>query len=194
MCDGIVIDAHMIPAIRDELVRHSGSLYELICWVIENCGIARTPQIENHWRSKFSANRDHVFWKWYMNQVLNKAIHNIPPKNLSSSVKKKIRDDYGLSDPTVMEYIKCAYATNEPRYILAEDMYFYDPRERRAASATQIEIKESRQGRLCKYLEEQLHIRVGTPADCKSHFSIDQSPCSDKNEVRIDQRQCSKLP
>jgi len=193
MCDGIVIDAHMVPAIRDALALGSGSLYDLICWVIENCGIARTPQIEAHWKTKCS-DRDQFFWSWYSQQVLDRSIHDITPKNLGSSVNRKIRNDYGLSDPFVLGCIKCAHSTSEPRYILAEDIYFHDPKAKDFPTTVQIKIKESRNGCLCRYLEDQLGIQVGARADCKSHFSIDQGPCPNKNKIRIGQNQCPKLP
>jgi hypothetical protein len=192
MCNGVVIDAHMMPAIRDELVRGSGQLCNLINWFLQNCGIARTSQIEIHWRTKIS-DKDPFFWHWYAQQILNRSIHDIKPKNLGRDVKKRLRIKYGLpKDPYLTAYLECAYATNEPRYILAEDMDFHDPKARNQATKTQIMIRESRTGALCQYLETQLKIRVGTTQDCRLHFSSFQGSCPSRgNTNRV---QCSKVP
>jgi len=192
MCDGIVVDAHMIRKIRDELVRSSGPLYELICWVIINCGIAVTPQIEAHWKTKCS-DRDPFFWEWYTQQVLNKSVHDITLQRLEVHITRRIHRDYGLpKDPFVIGYIECANSTSEPRYIFAEDMYFHDPKAKGLPTKTQVTIRETRSGTLCRYLERQLRIRVGTATDVNSHFSIGQGPCP--NRRTISQSQCPNLP
>jgi hypothetical protein len=191
MCDGIVIDAHMMRVIRDELVQDSGCLYSLICWITENCGIAITPQIEAHWKTKCS-DKNPFFWDWYTKQLLNKSIRYITPKTLNQHVLKKIRDKYGLpKDPFVIGYMECACATSEPRYILAEEMDFHDPKAKSLPTKTQLKIRESRSGRLCRYLEKQLGIRVGTPTDAESHFAIGQGPCA--NRATVSQTHCPKV-
>lgn len=192
MCDGVVIDAHMVQLIRDELVRGRGCLYSLICWVVENCGIARTPLIEAHWKTKCS-DSDVFFWEWYTQQVLNKSVHDITTKKLNQHVLKKIRNEYGLpKNPFVIGYIECACATSEPRYILAKEMDFHDPKAKSLPTKTQLQIQESRSGRLCRYLERKLRVRVGTPTDAESHFVVNHGPCS--NKATTSQSHCPKIP
>jgi len=192
MCDGIVIDAHMIPAIRYDLVQESGLLYELIQWLIQNCGIATTPQIEAHWKTKCSDN-DPFFWTWYTERILDRSIRINEPNGLENEKIKKIHNEYGLPrDPFVIACISCAHATNSPRYILAEDMDFHDPKSKRLETRTQNKIRENRNGRLCRYLEKELNIRVGTKSDARSHFSIDIGACP--NNVINSRNICPKLP
>jgi len=188
---GVVIDAHTMRAIRNAIVTENGVLYDLICWIINNCGLATTKYIEAHWETK--CGQDPVFWKWYKDQVLNKAARDIPIKKLDSNIAKKIRERYCLpKDPFVLQYIKCANSTSGPRYILADDIYLHDPKAGRLPSRTQNEIRERRRGNLCRYLEKYLDIRVGTTADCISYFSIALGPCS--SNIGINPKKCPKIP
>ena len=191
MCDGVVIDGHLVQLIRDELLQARGSLYSFICWVVDNCGIARTPQIEAHWKTKCSEN-DVFFWEWYTQQVLRKSVHDITTKKLNQHVLKKIHKDYGLPrNPFVIRYIECACSTNAPRYILAKDLDFYDPKGKSLPTKTQIEIQERRSAPLCRYLEKELRVRVGTPTDAESHFGIYDGSCTSK--ATTSQSHCPKV-
>jgi len=133
MCDGIVIDGHIMMQIRDELVLKSGKLFDLISWILNNCGIAITPYIKTHWQSL--CGRDQYFGEWYTNEYhVKRAIHDIPDPHLKHSTWQYIRKSFSLpDDPFVRSCIQCANTTSEPRYILAEDMFFYEPKAKRSA-------------------------------------------------------------
>src|SRR4030066_2064738 len=105
---GIVIDAHLMPEMRNELARNSGPLFQLMDWFLQNCGIAITPKIEEHWRSKIR-DTDPFFWSWYYEQIEGKTIRGVPPKDLGSNVKRKLRVGYCMpKDPYVKGYLECA--------------------------------------------------------------------------------------
>lgn len=176
MCDGIVVDGHIMSEARDELVLKSGILYDIVTWIINNCGIAMTPYIKTHWQSL--CGRDQYFWEWYTNQVYTKHIHPIPDDHLEHKKWQYIRKSFSLpSDPFIRAYIDCAYNTSEPRYILAEDIFFYEPKAKRSTTRTQEIIKLKRSGTLCRHLQKELSIRVETPTDCESHFSTNIPAC-----------------
>jgi hypothetical protein len=188
---GIVIDAHLMSGMRDELARSSGQLFGLINWFLQNCGIAMTPIIEAHWKSKIR-DTDPVFWSWYYTQIEGKTIRSVEPKDLGTNVKKKLRVEYCVpKDPYVKGYLECAHATNGPRYIITEDIYLYDPKAGSKATKTQAKIKQNRDGVLCRYLETQLKIRIGPIADCISHFCVHEAVCS--NKVAENNCQCHKV-
>jgi hypothetical protein len=193
MCDGIVIDAHIIRSARDEIVLSSGPLYELICWITQNCGIAITQYIEKHWKNHCGDRTPSIFWEWYTDQAKIGSIKIIKPKQLDINILNKIRKKYGLpKDPFVIAYIECADATSEPRYILSEDMDLHAPKAKSVSPKTQASIREGRTGPLCCYLERRLCVRVGTVADCKSHFSTDQGQCH--RGVTTVQGKCPHMP
>lgn len=173
--------------VRDEIVREEGTLYELICWITNNCGIATSDLLETHWRNKFKDGD--FFWTWYGSQIINKAVHPIKRvTDLDPSIKRKIRVDFKLPDDTfVMGCIKCAHTTQAPKYILADDIYFYEPSAKGTTVSNQQRIMENRTGQLCRYLERAIHIRVGTAGDCASHFSMATGNCSAKPITSVNQ-------
>lgn len=179
--------------IRDELVLEQGSLYELIYWIIQNCGIAISPLIEKHWKTKCSE-KDQFFWTWYGVQITNHAVHPIKKiTNIAPDIKKKIHNDYKLPfDPFVIECIKCACSTSAPRYILADDIYFYEPTAKRLAVKNQQDIMNKRSGKLGRYIEKTLNIRIGTAEDFKAHFAMATGNCPIKNAAMVSP--CPHLP
>lgn len=188
MCDGLIIEGHLIPEIRHDLANENGRYYDILCWVSQNCGIASNAHIEEHWR-KHSREGD-IFWQWYTQEYVAGNVHDIPRKRLDNRIIKRIHHDYRLpKNPFVLRYIMCANVTREPKYILANDMDFHQPTAKRQATVTQNHIRTSRKGALCRFLEKELCIRVGTADDCKTHFSIDHGICSDKSS----QIQCSRV-
>jgi len=178
MYQGIFIDAHLLGDISDAIASESGPLYDMICWILDNCGIAITPLIQTHWEEKISDNERH-FWEWYyLEYHVNRRIHEIPLIRLDAQLMNKVKINCHLpNDIYVKGYIKGANSTKAPRYILAEDMDFYDPRYKQAESRTKNKIIASRSGKLCEFLERTLHIRVGSLDDCNNYFSTSTGPC-----------------
>lgn len=179
MCDGIIIEGHILLEIRHDLANESGILYEILCWVSNNCGIAMTPHIEADWQNRLK--EGDVFLEWYREQIESKRVHIIPLKSLNSHIVSKIHNYYRLPRQTfILHYIRCAHSTDEPKYILANEMDLHQPTAKSLAPKTQNDIRNNRSGLLCRFLQEKLHIRVGNPDDFKRHFSIDCDICTDK--------------
>jgi len=192
MCDGVVIEGHIVERMRDELVRESGTVYDLVNWMTHNCGIAMTPKVEVHWRMHCS-DRDQFFWSWYTEQVEKRSIRPISPRRLDNKVSRKIHNDFGLPRNTlVRRYIECANGTNDPRYILAEEMDLHAPQAKRLPTRTQVQIREMRSGILCRYLERALRIRVGSLSDCIVYFSTDSGNCA--SSTSSNGKSCPRLP
>jgi hypothetical protein len=180
MSDGIVIDAHVIKDLTSQLVGRNGVIYSLISWITGNCGIAMSDSIKTHWeRHCGSRAKNLLFWEWYFDELNNKhTIHPIPVEHWSGTTWKTLAAKYGIpSDPFVRAYIECADSTSEPRYILSDDMSLHDPVAKTAATDTQQDIREKRTGSLCRHLERNLSIILGTPNHCKEYFEIDQGAC-----------------
>jgi len=180
MCDGIVIDAHVIKHLTPELIHGHGAIYSLISWITSNCGIATSDLIKTHWEQHCgSRERNTHFWEWYWDELHNKrTIHPIPIKRFSGKDWRTLAARYRIPhDIFVRAVIECANSTSEPRYILADDMLLHDPVAKTADPKTQLKIKEGRTGALCQHLERQFLIILGTPNHCKKHFQIAQGVC-----------------
>ena len=178
MNQGILIDAHLLEEISDALANESGSLYDLIYWILDNCGIAITPLIQSHWEEKISDN-NRLFWEWFLLEYnINRRIRAIPLKKFDASSMRKITTDCYLPNRTHAKgYIKGANSTVAPRYILTKHIYFYEPRHKDNDSKTKNSIVASRAGKLCRFLQRTLKIRVGSPYDCINYFSTSYGPC-----------------
>jgi hypothetical protein len=191
---GVVIDGHTIRAFNGELVKRNGIIYSIVSWITTNCGIAITDYIKAHWEQQCGTRaKNPLFWEWYFDQLYNKeAIHFVEVTRLQSNAWRAIRATYGSpNDPFVRSAIECANSTISPRYILAEDMDFHDPKAKRLPTPTQVEIKERGIGRLRLYLRDNLKILVGTLSNCRAHFSIDNGACPNKPTDCSKQCPCS---
>lgn len=73
---------------------------------------------------------------------------------------RPLRIDCGFpSDPFEFTYIEVASSTEE-RYIVSEDMHFYEPSLKKASSKKKRAIMTKRQGCVSKYLLGELDILV----------------------------------
>lgn len=181
MCDGIVIDAHVIRHLTSQLIQGHGIIYSLISWITDNCGIAISDRIKIHWEQHCGAREKNTrFWEWYFDQLHNKrSIHFIPVKRWPGRSWRALRVKYRIPpDLFVRAIIECADSTSEPRYILADDMLLHDPVAKTSDPDTQRDIREKRIGSLCQHLERELSIILGTPTHCKEYFEIEQGACS----------------
>ena len=180
MCDGVVIDAHVIKRLTPELVEEDGPTYRLVRWITGSCGIAISEPIKVHWEQHCGSRERNVrFWEWYFDELHNKrAIHPIPVKRWSGEAWRALSARHKIpKDPFVRAVIECADATSEPRYILADDMLFHEPAAKAASTANQQEIRGKRIGSLCQHLEHELSIVVGTPDHCSDYFEVNQGGC-----------------
>jgi len=86
---------------------------------------------------------------------------------LSSRHKNIIHKKYGMprNDSRDIHFILCANHTII-KYILTNDIHFFDPKMANATSEVIEEIKNNRGGQLCRYLERELGILIGLPNHC----------------------------
>ena len=57
------------------------------------------------------------------------------------------------------------------KYILTNDVDFFDPELKNATSNVKNNAKINRNGKLCMFLFKELKIRVGTPYHCANDFN-----------------------
>jgi hypothetical protein len=195
MCEGIVIEGHLLREMSPQVALMNGPLYDLLEWAVANCGIAMTDYIENHWETHCSPNKqaNEAFWAWVTDQLKVNAMRHVDGAGVSAGDWRRIRVGFHApSDPYVRAYIECAASVQAPRYLLAEDMDLHEPRARSLPTATQVQIRERRRGTLCQHLERALRVRVGTRADCSLWFEVDSGLCAHKASGNT--APCPRLP
>lgn len=184
MCDGIVIDAHVMRNFNSELIDKNGTIYSLVFWITNNCGIAICDSILTHWEQHCGSRaKSPLFWEWYFDELYNKRnIHFIKVTRLEGTVWMNFRRKFNIPhDLFIRAIIECANSTSEPRYILTEDMYLYDAIAKSSDTHNQENIRENRYGPICRYLESTYHIIAGTPKHCEDYFMIAQEICQNKS-------------
>ena len=87
---------------------------------------------------------------------------------LRSAEKRVIHNTYGLPSrgSRDIEYIKCAINT-EIKYILTEDIDFFDPKKKESSAIDKYRTKNERQGAFCKFLNKNYKITVGLAEHCR---------------------------
>ncbi len=180
MCDGIIIDGHVIKQFKNELVEEKGCIFDIINFIVAKCGIAINQVIENHWETHCGKKeRALEFWEWYTTNCLQNRIHFIESKKINGKLWASIQAKFSIpTDPFVRAAIECANTTVIPRYIIAEDLYFYDPKAKRLDNTNQRKIIEKRNGCVCKYLEKYMQITVSTPEYCKGLLFSQKQGCN----------------
>ena len=168
--DGIVIDANIIPQFYQEFIKDAGALYDIITWLSYNCGIATNDFINDEWERVCSAP---AFLDWCADQLKNGRMRKINSQPIQTQVKKKMRIKYGFPCSSLdLKYIECAASTQSVKYIVTEDYDFYDPMCKGKTKQAKKQAREHRQGRFCRFLLDNLGVRVGMPKHCKVYFSI----------------------
>jgi hypothetical protein len=125
-------------------------------------------KIEHEW---FTQCTHQLFREWY---IQNLKLGNI------RMVKGSIPDEHKRALQTRLGfpkhgydivYVKVANDTQK-KYIVTEDLDFFDPKHKESSHATREKIKEQRNCAVCAYLKKRMNITVGTPA----HASVDLFP------------------
>jgi hypothetical protein len=172
MCRGIVIEGHLIPDISKSIVLESGNLYQLIIWIVSNCGIAWNAYIDQHWQLKVG-HRDEVFKQWFAEHISKHHVHEVAPKPLPRNIMQNIYQKYGLPPPPHSfnkHYLECANGTDRPRYILADEMDLHDPKEKRSTPSRQDLIRKGETGKLSRYLKREAKITVRSQANSYTYL------------------------
>lgn len=166
--DGIVIDANIISEFYKEFIIDGGDLYDLINYILDNCGVVFTDLIHHEW---ISTCNNYVITEWITDGLKLGKIRYINPQ-LDRDIIKKLHIKYGLprNKSHDIEYIRCANVTLT-KYILTNDIDFFDPKLKNDASKAKKDAKIKRNGKLCMFLLKKLKIRVGTPHHCVNDFN-----------------------
>lgn len=168
MTDGVVIDANIISRFYLQLLTENGRLFRMVSCLSASYGLAVSDRILCEWENACSAQ---VMIEWITDGLKEGWIRYVIPV-LAANIMKEIYLTYGLPRKSRdMEYIKCANVT-VVKYIVSEDMDFYDPRLKRANGKAKQRARDLRKGRLCRFLRRALGIRAGTPAHCCCDFGI----------------------
>ncbi|MEO1821499.1 hypothetical protein [Dehalococcoides mccartyi] len=180
MDNGIVIDGHFMRDAKRDLTNESGELYKILFWIESNCKFAMSTDLETAWESKIGCKADSldIIWCWYENLLINNKINFVSPVKTSNKCKNHIRKNLGLTSPgDIYKYFDCANATIAPRYILSEDIDMHEPRARSYSSKNIKQLMDDRSGVLCRYVYEEINIRIGTRQDLIVHFNISRGDC-----------------
>ena len=117
--------------------------------------------------------------------ITNRTIHYIGDLNRVEGDKwHNTEKEYRMPRDCFIRYtIECANSTSEPRYILAEDIFYYDPRAKKNMNSNKKResikktIIEERGGALCQYIEDEFKIVIETPSHCKEYFEMEKGSC-----------------
>ncbi|MGA8849378.1 MAG: hypothetical protein WB564_06110 [Dehalococcoidia bacterium] len=170
MSDGIVVDANVIPDFYRELCVNNGCVYRTVIWLSEKCGIVASDKVLIEWENVCSAQ---VFIEWLADQLKAGGVRRIQCKKIDRRIVKRMRVDCGFPcKDRDLEYIQCAHATASERYIVTEDIDFYDPRAKGGEASIKRWAREERCGQFCRFLLRRLGIKVGTISHCREDFGI----------------------
>lgn len=181
MCDGIVIEAHTIRKLRDDIVRARGPRYKMLEWLAGNCRIVMTDKIRSHWDISLG-NRGAIVLDWLEQINHKKSVNELKEiKRVHRDIRRKMRNEFGLTGQSfVMHYIDCANTTEKPKYIIAEDIFFYDPKADSEGwgEGKKEEIKTNKVGRLQRYINIKLKIKVRNIYLCITDVNNENRDCS----------------
>lgn len=125
-------------------------------------------KIERQWLDTCGPKPGCPFYEWLYQKLKDGSVRKVPAK-LGPAHRKKLRVDCGLpNDRYEMTYIEVANVTDE-RYIVSEDIHFYEPRLKYAAEAAKARAKSERRGRVWRYLAN-LGITVGTVSQASAEI------------------------
>ena len=167
MADGMTVDSNVISAYIPEYIREQGEVFETIETILGKIGIALTRTIEWEWKSTCPGL---VLVEWLTDQIKKGRIVYVTEEKVPRNVMTTLIQKYGFPVKSRdRRYISCAYGT-DTKYILSEDIDFFDPKAKCASEKMKRRVKTLRGGALCKYLKKELGITVGCLCHCKEDF------------------------
>jgi len=165
----MVIDAQMISNFIKEFGDDSNDLTILINEITLKIGIVLDDIIEQEWRNTAG---NQIFEIWFSQCIAENQIKYIERSIVEIQYLKKLVTKYGFPKKKSRDihYIKCANCT-DVRYILTDDIDFYDPKHKESSYKVKEMIKTNRNGQLNNYLRRKLRIIVGRIEHCRNDFS-----------------------
>lgn len=171
--DGIVVDANIINSYIQSVIVDNGDnkVIKLLSKIMSKYGFLINDVIEHEWKENLRSFQ--YFEEWFTQCIIEEKIGYVEYINkLTTKQKKDIFIVYGL--PTRgcdIEYIKCTLNTRM-KYLLTEDIHFYDPKKRMANKTEKKKIKGRREGCFCKYLKKEMGLTVGSCDHCESDLIL----------------------
>lgn len=155
--EGVVVDACVMREFSNQMAVGEGETYDVVTQIARGPGIAleEGEVMEKEWTRHGS---DYLLAKWVQAEFDAHRLRYVQGK-YDPGAKHRLRQ-LGFPASRDYRYIWCANATRT-RYLLTEDMDYYEPAEKRAGSARRKDILETRCGGVCRYLQEKLDIVVG---------------------------------
>lgn len=169
MTDGVTVDTNVISMYFHEHLRKCGEVLELVEKVLRCVGVALTDKLEYEWKSTCPGP---IFDAWLTDEVKEGRVLYVNRKPLPRNVMKIIHHKFGLPRGRGdREVLFCANGT-QMKYILSEDLHFFDPKAKETSRQHRRRVKDRRLGVFCRYLKRELGITVGAPCHCREDLSI----------------------
>ena len=118
-------------------------------------------KIQHQWLNTCGSRPGTNFYEWFY-QALKDGKVRLVAAALAEGEKKRLRIDHGFPDDQ-FEYTYIAVANvTKTRYIVSNDMHFYEPACKDANDKAKARARTERKGCACRYLKHKLRITVGT--------------------------------
>ena len=176
MSDGVSVDANVMALFAKSFLPNKadtdvlevkevvGKIRSTVGFVIDSGG-----KIQHQWSATCGWKTGNPFREWFVQSLKDGKIRPVVAL-LPEENRKKLRVDYGFpSDQFEETYIGVANAT-ATRYIMTGDMHFFEPKHRDADEKAKSRSRDTREGAVCRYLLNQMKIRVGTVAHAKQEL------------------------
>ena len=171
MSDGVAVDAQIMSRFGQDMLANNQSLSGLLVErLVANHGLAidYDKKIEHEW---FTQCAHALFKEWYIQNLKLGRIRMVKG-SISEEHKRALHIRFGFPMRGFdIVYIKVANDTQK-KYIISEDLDFFDPKHKKSSHDTREKIKEQRNCGVCAYLKKRMGITVGTPI----HASVDLFP------------------
>ena len=162
MADGVTVDANVMKKFnRDFLAHEDSSLTILIEQTLTLHGIVIDigDKVQHEW---FTQCPSALFKEWFVQNMKLGRIRMVKPF-IAEQHKRELLTKLGFPKRGYdLTYVAVANVTQK-RYIVTEDIDFFDPTKKHAENQTKEKIKRERSGPVCRYLRREMGIVVGTP-------------------------------
>ena len=174
MTSGVVVDADVINWMVREWKRAEedvGPIEQLLDCILDEYGIAVTDWIEHEWKT--TAGPQNV-GQWFVQKLIVKKIRPVDGSS-DPELRKDLRVDYGLPMAS-RDYRYIALACQlPPHYVLAHDMDFYDPPNKKSNRSMKRRLRLERDGALCRHVKRQYGVRIGCLCHCGGDLNLSHS-------------------
>ncbi len=163
MAKGVAVDANVMKGFTFNYIREEVCPARSLVEKIERTSgfaIDRGGKLRQQWLDTCGNRSGSPFFEWFFQKVKEGVIREVDA-TLHHHRKKALWNDCGLPrDRYEITYIEVANVTDE-RYLVSEDIRFFDPTLKLADEDAKTYAKTNRRGRVCQYLKT-MDICVGT--------------------------------